>query len=526
MASAGATSVESADVVRLMLQFCKENGLHRSLQTLQEESRVHLNTVDSMDALMSDITNGRWDMVLQAVSYLSLPTHVMQDLYVQIVLELAEAREVETARHLLKDTAPMNAMKQDVPERYLRIEALIKKQFFDVREAYDGLPKEKKRSNIAQEVSRHVSVAPPSRLLALVGQAMKWQQHAGILPANERIDVFRGVAADKVEEREQVPSTIAKTVKFGEKSHPECATFSPDGQYCVSGSVDGFVEVWDYQTAMLRKDLPYQEEGIFMMHEMAVLAVAFSKDSELLATGSQDGHLKVWKIASGQCVRQYEKAHNEGITCICWSKDSSQLLTASFDFSARAHGLKSGKTLKEYRGHTSYVNTAVYTRDGHKVITASSDGHVIVWDARTTEQINNMVPPPPAHLNSTIQYAVNSALIAPVAPGLSGDDDTLIFVCCRTNTVLLMNLQGQVLKSFSSGKREKGDFVAILPSPKGDFLYACAEDLKLYCFSTASGALEQSMKVAEKEVIGLVHHPSRNVMATFASDGTLAFLKS
>merc|ERR1712061_648844 len=115
-----------------------------------------------------------------------------------------------------------------------------------------------------------------------------------------------------------------------------------------------------------------------MMHEKAVIAVAFSKESELLATGSQDGQLKVWRVGTGQCARRYEHAHGEGITYISWSKDSTQLLTASFDFTARAHGLKSGKTLKEYRGHTSFVNSAVYTRDNLKVVTASSDGHVTV----------------------------------------------------------------------------------------------------------------------------------------------------
>jgi len=519
--------VESSDIIRLMLQFCKENGLHRTLQALQEESRVSLNTVDSLDGLMGDINHGRWDLVLQAASYLSLPENVMQDLYVQIVLELAELQERETAQHLLRESAPLISMKQECPERYLRIEALIKKSYFEPRDAYDGQGKEKKRSDIAQAVSKHVQVAAPSRLLALVGQAMKWQQHAGILPPNTRIDVFRGVAADAVEEVEQYPTMIGKSVKFGEKSHPECATFSPNGQYCVSGSVDGFVEVWDYQTAMLRKDLSYQEEGNFMMHEKAVIGVAFSKDSELLATGSQDGQLKVWRVASGQCVRRYEKAHGEGITFISWSKDSSQILTASFDFTARAHGLKSGKTLKEYRGHTSYVNTAVYTRDGNKVVTASSDGQVIVWDAKTTEQINAITPPPPPHLSSTIQYAVNAAFLAPTPPGYAGDsDDAQIFVCMRTNTVLLMNLQGQVIKSYSSGKRDKGDFVAMTPSPKGEWLYAIAEDHKLYCFSAASGALEQTLKVAEKEVIGLVHHPSRNVLAAYSGDGTLAFLKA
>lgn len=81
--------------------------------------------------------------------------------------------------------------------------------------------------------------------------------------------------------------------------------------------------------------------------------------------------------------------------------------------------------LKEFRGHTSYVNNAIFTADGSRVITASSDCTVKVfcklflknfkaarysdkilkaafhttcvqvWDVKSADCIQTFKPPPP-----------------------------------------------------------------------------------------------------------------------------------
>ncbi|KAI9323511.1 WD40-repeat-containing domain protein [Dichotomocladium elegans] len=522
------TMVDSQDALRLIIQFLRENNLTKTLSVVQKESSITFNTIDDKNAFIQDIVQGRWDTVLRTIEKMTIEPMHLFDLHEQIVDELIELKEFSTARMLLSKVETFNALREHDPERYVRLAEMADKEIF-IRAPNDSRSKEEKRRSIAQALADQFTVVPSSQLLALLGQSLRWQQHQGALPPDSVYDLYRGTIPIEKAEEDAVAAQMYCNIKFpGKKAYAETAVFSPNGQYLATGTADGFIELWNYLTGKLRKDLKYQAEDRLMAMDEAVLCLNFSRDSELLVSGSNDGKIAVWRVQTGVCQRRISPAHSQGVTSVCFNKDGTQILSGSYDQTVKIHGLKSGRTLKEFRGHSSFVNSVLFSNDGTRVVSGSSDGTVKVWDTKTTNCLHTITPQSTADLAKASANPLSGGIANHTVQAIVGLPKNMdqVVVCTKSNTLYIMNLRGHIIKTLTHQKKTGSDFVAAGVSPQCELVYGIAEDSTLYCFQIGSGKLISKNKICDHEAVGIASHPQANVVVSYDDSGHVYFLKA
>jgi len=98
--------------------------------------------------------------------------------------------------------------------------------------------------------------------------------------------------------------------------------------------------------------------------------------------------------------------HRGAVNSAQFSPDGQRVVTASFDKTARLWNAENGQPIDKPMEHEKEVVSAQFSPDGQRVITVSEDDTARLWDARTCREIG--VP---------MDFVIHSAQFSPDGNG-------------------------------------------------------------------------------------------------------------
>jgi WD40 repeat protein/tRNA A-37 threonylcarbamoyl transferase component Bud32 len=173
------------------------------------------------------------------------------------------------------------------------------------------------------------------------------------------------------------------------------AVFSPDGERILSASSDGTARIW-------RVSPPRNYALPLKGHNSTVGCVAFDPAGRRLLSASDDGSTRVWDVQSGKALSLlaqrsawfFNRGNLGTVLCASFSPDGGRILTATWDTKVSTKKLSlfgsrnkqdpftpgriwdavTGKELIGLRADVSGINSAVFSPDGGRVLTAEAGG--------------------------------------------------------------------------------------------------------------------------------------------------------
>jgi WD40 repeat protein len=157
----------------------------------------------------------------------------------------------------------------------------------------------------------------------------------------------------------------------------------PAGRSVESVDFDGtgnrIVYVDDLGKVAVR-DLRSGREVVLRGSPGAVLGAVFSPDGRYVAAAPERDVL-VWRIDRPDRPQSVLKGHRGAVNALDFSSDD-RIVSAGSDRTVRIWNTR-GKQLAVMRGHQDELSTALFTPDGAQVLSASQDGSLRLFDART-----------------------------------------------------------------------------------------------------------------------------------------------
>jgi WD40 repeat protein len=86
----------------------------------------------------------------------------------------------------------------------------------------------------------------------------------------------------------------------------------------------------------------------------------------------------------------FSRGHSSVVNSAVYSRDGKKILSASYDDTIKEWNTATGECVKTLAGHSNWVTSAIYSRDGKKILSASEDQTIKEWDAATGECVKTL----------------------------------------------------------------------------------------------------------------------------------------
>jgi len=173
------------------------------------------------------------------------------------------------------------------------------------------------------------------------------------------------------------PRDLSKATSFALSGHTHkvnAVTFSPNGLYVASGSVDSTIRIWDAGSGRRAiQPLP--------AHEGGVRSVAVSFDGSFIVSGSKDYSVRVWDARTGKPRFPALIGHTRRVRSVTLSSDERWIASGSDDATIRLWDARTGKPVgKPMKDHTDVVFTVAFSPDSRMLVSGSRDRTVRLWN--------------------------------------------------------------------------------------------------------------------------------------------------
>ena len=149
--------------------------------------------------------------------------------------------------------------------------------------------------------------------------------------------------------------------------------FSPFNEQLIAFASYRTVQVWD-----VTKDKPVTIGN----HTDRVTSVAFSpSDGNLVASGSEYNTICIWNVKRREMAVGPLTGHIDHVLSIAYSPIGTRLVSASDDNTVRIWDSETGQLLSILNGHSGSVQSVAYSFDGSRIVSGSRDKTIPVWDA-------------------------------------------------------------------------------------------------------------------------------------------------